>query len=437
MNNQILRLAIPNIISNITVPLLGMVDIAIAGHLSSVLYIGAISLGTTIFNMIYWNFNFLRMGTGGFTAQAYGAGNNVEMANLLFRSLLIALSIGFLIILLQYPIFQIAGYFIKTENETVVYLRQYFNIVVWSAPATLSMYAFNGWFIGMQDSKTPMYVAIVNNVLNIVLSFIFVVALRMQIKGIALGTTISQIVAALLFVVIWKRSYFNEMKSFIQINSIFDGESYKNFFRVNIDIFIRTFLLVTVTTFFTFASTGMGSNVLAVNALLMQFFMLFSYFMDGFAYAGEALTGKYIGRKDYTKLTQTIKYLFAWGASLAVLAALAYILLTPQILSIFTDKTEIISLAKKYIIWIALIPIASFSTFVWDGIYVGATASAGMRNSMIVAVAIFFTSYYWSTPVSHNNGLWLSFILYLFGRSVMQTVLYKRALKIGHLYHRT
>ncbi len=430
MNKQILRLAIPNIISNITVPLLAMVDIAIAGRLESSLYIGAIALGTMIFNIIYWNLGFIRMGTSGFTAQAYGAENFTEIANLLLRSLLVALGFGMLIVLLQIPIFNIAKLFIKADGKTVEYVAKYFFIAVWSAPAMLSMYAFNGWFIGMQNAKTPMYVAVINNLLNIFLSYLFVYHFNMQIEGIALGTMLSQFTTLFIFIVIYYFFYGKKLKKYYDFNEVLKIEAFKKFFQVNADIFIRTILLVLVTTFFTFASTHMGNDILAVNTLLMQFFMLFSYFMDGLAYAGEALTGKFIGRKSQENLNKMMKTLFTWGTILSLIASIIYFFFTPNILSLLTDKKEIILLAQKFTFWVIIVPIVGFATFIWDGIYVGATASKAMRNSMIVAVIMFFTTYYSLSSIWENNGLWLAFILYLVGRSVMQTIYAKKVIKV-------
>ncbi len=425
MNRQILRLAIPNIISNITVPLLGLIDIAIAGHLSSSLYIGAIALGTTLFSMIYWNFSFLRMGTSGFTAQAYGARNFGEMMANLLRSLIIAGGIGVIIIILQKPIFMAASHFIATGAESAGYVGSYFYICVWSAPAMLGMYAFNGWLTGMQNARTPMIIAILNNVLNIILSFGFVFGFGMQIEGIALGTMLSQWISFITMALLVRRFYGKQFK-YVNRNLIFKRDRFAAFFSVNRDIFIRTLLLVAVTTFFTFASSKMGNTLLAVNSLLMQFFLLFSYFMDGFAYAGEALTGRFIGARSNTQLQRLIRNLFVWGISLAAMYSLVYALFMPQLLGILTNKAEVIAAARDYRLWTILIPMASFASFVWDGIFVGAMASSPMRNSMMVAAAVFFTTYYVAASQMGNNGLWLSFILYLVFRSGAQTVIFFR-----------
>ena len=427
MDKKIFRLALPNIISNITVPLLGMIDIAIAGHLGSAIYIGAIALGGNIFNMVYLNFGFLRMSSSGFTAQAYGARNFGEAMNILIRSLIVAVGFGLLILLLQVPIEKVAVRFIKSGPETIDNVKYYFRIAIWSAPAVLSMFAFNGWFIGMQNAKTPMVIAIINNVLNIVLSFIFVYGFDMKIKGIALGTMLSQVVTLLISIGFWFR-YYGRLLKYINLQTILDTTALKSFFKVNSDTFIRTFMLTLVTTFFTFASSGMGDTILAVNALLMQFFMLFSYFMDGFAYSGEALTGRYIGSKSDLLLRYMIQRLFFWGLIVSLASATIYLLFPNQILQILTDNQEVIEAAKSFTFWIILIPITGFAAFLWDGIFIGATASKEMRNAMILSAISFFVCYYSTKSFLGNNALWLSFIFYLSVRGIIQTLWAKKAL---------
>ncbi len=425
MDRKIFRLALPNIITNVTVPLLGMIDIAVAGRLGSAVYIGAIALGANIFNMIYWNFGFLRMSSSGFASQAYGARNFTEAMNVLIRSLAIGLGVGFLIILLQYPIGKLAFSLIKSGSETVNYVSTYFYIVVWGAPAVLGMYAFKGWFIGMQNARIPMIIAILNNVLNIILSVFFVFGLGMSIDGIALGTALSQIVSFLVAAALWWK-YYRRLNKYIRKKTIWVKHVIREYFRVNGDIFVRTFLLTLVTTFFTFASSGMGETILAVNALLMQFFMLFSYFMDGFAYAGEALTGRYVGAKNAPMLRYMIKRIFFWGLLVSFVAITVYLFFPEIILKLLTNDMYIIEQTKVYIIWTLLIPIAGFAAFLWDGIFIGATASAEMRNAMIISTIVFFSSYFTLTPVWGNNGLWFSFIFYLAVRGITLTFMSRR-----------
>ena len=425
MNKKILHLAIPNIISNITVPLLGMVDTFIVGHLDSELYIGAIALATMIFNFIYWNFSFLRMGTSGFTAQAFGRKDKQEIVNILLRSLAVAAVAGILIIALQYFILNITFTFIDAGIQTKEFAGGYFHIYIWAAPAILGMYTMSGWFVGMQDSKTPMYIAIAVNIINISLSLFFVYVLKMQLEGVAFGSLLAQFSGLFLSFIIWNRKY-KGLKQFINFRFIKRLSDFKPFFRVNSDIFLRTLALVAVTTFFTSASAKMGDTLLAVNSLLMQLFILFSYMMDGFAYAAEALTGRYIGERNPNLLRLLIKRLFMWGFGLTVFFTLIYALFTDDILSILTDKDVIINAAKEFQVWVLLIPIAGFSAFLWDGIFVGMTASAQMRNSMFVAAASFFVLYVLLKSTFGNNALWIAFITYLAMRGVMQTIIFRR-----------
>ncbi|NDV79150.1 MATE family efflux transporter [Dysgonomonas sp. 511] len=420
MNRSILQLAIPNIISNITVPLLGMVDIYIVGHLDSEDYIGAIALATMIFNFIYWGFAFLRMGTSGFTAQSYGAEDKQEQVNILMRSFAVAMIAGMLIILLQCFIANAGFYLLNAEPTVRTYAQEYFSVYIWAAPAVLGMYTFNGWYVGMQNAKIPMVVAIGVNIVNIALSFFFVYGFGMKIKGVAFASVCAQYTGFISSLVIWNIKY-GGLKQFVNTAILTNLKSYIPFFKVNTDIFIRTMALVTVTTFFTSASSKEGKDILAVNALLMQMFILFSYLMDGFAYAAEALTGKFIGARKRTELKQLVKSLFVWGIAIAGIFTLIYALFLEQILGFLTDKTSIISLSRNYQFWIMLIPIASFTAFLWDGIFIGATASKQMRNSMLVAVAGFFVIYYLFYPYYANNILWFAFIIYLALRGIVQS----------------
>ena len=430
MDKKIFRLAVPNIITNITVPLLGMIDIAIAGHLGSAVYIGAIALGANIFNMIYWNFGFIRMSSSGFTAQAYGARNFTEAMNVLIRSLMAGVGIGLLIVLLQYPIGKFALSLIKSGAESKIQVETYFRICIWSAPAVLGTYAFKGFFIGMQNAKTPMVIAILNNLLNIVLSLLFVFGFGMQVAGIALGTMLSQVITFIVCMLMWLKFY-GRLRKYRIKSSVFDAVAIRSFFRVNGDVFARTFLLTLVTTFFTFVSSGMGDMILAANALLMQFFMLFSYFMDGFAYAGEALTGRYVGSNNRVLLVRMLKRLFFWGFVVSAVSVMIYLFFPNQILQILTNDKAVIETTKSFLFWTVLIPVTGFAAFLWDGVFIGATASKEMRNAMVFSAVVFFACYYIAVPVLGNNGLWLAFILYLSVRGILQTVWAKKALKMA------
>lgn len=425
MNKNILRLAIPNIISNITVPLLGMIDMFIVGHLSSELYIGAIAIAVMIFNLMYWSFSFLRMGTSGFTAQAYGAKNMQESINILLRSLLVAFLAGIAILFLQYFILQIALYFIQGSESVMELAAQYFYIYVWAAPAVLGMYAFMGWFIGMQDAKTPMYISIAVNMINIVLSVLLVFVWHWELEGVALASTLAQWSGFILCVAIWSIKY-KKLMVFVKPKFISNIAELVPFFKVNSDIFLRTICLISVSTFFTSASAKFGDTILAVNSLMMQLFILFSYMMDGFAYAAEALTGRFIGERDITSLKVLVRRLFVFGFGLTIFFTVAYLFFSESILGLLTDKTNVLDLARQYINWALLIPIAGFSAFLWDGIFIGMMASKQMRNSMFIAVISFFAIYFASKNMLANDGLWLAFISYLAMRGIIQALIFRK-----------
>lgn len=436
MNKAILRLALPNIVSNITVPLLGLVDISIVGHLESENYIGAIARASAIFNLIYWNFSFLRMGTSGFTAQFFGAENKPEQVNILIRSLFIALIGSIFIISCQSLILKLGYFIFDTNQEIKVFVAEYFRIYIWAAPAILGMYAFNGWFVGMQDAKTPMFIAIGINVVNIALSLLFVYVLGMKIDGVALASLCAQYVGLISAFIICFFKHAN-LRIYINLSILKNITEFVPLFRVNTDILIRTLALVAVTTFFMSASSHDNTSyIIDVNALLMQLFILFSYFMDGFAYAAEALTGKLIGAQKRNELKSLIRHLFKWGFAIVLLFTITYSLFLDKILNILTDKQNLIDLALHYKFWVYIIPVAGFSAFLWDGIFIGATASRQMRNSMLIAAvsffSIYFVFYYFFTSFfdrNSNNILWFVFILYLSMRGLTQMVMARNILK--------
>lgn len=418
MNKKILKLAIPNIISNISVPLAGMIDLALMGYLKTeaVNYVSAIALGGMIFNFVYMSFVFLRMTTTGFTAQSYGRRNFRESVITLSRSLLVAFTAGLLIIALQIPIEKLAFSLIKTEPEIRELTRQYFHIRVWAAPATIGLYGILGWFIGMQNAKSPMVVSIIVNVLNLGLSALFILGFGMKSDGVALGTMIAQYCGLFtaLFILI---KYYKKLFKYWSLKQMRHLKELFAFFNVSRDILIRTLCIISVFTFITSQSAAINKNILAVNALLLQFLLFFSYMIDGFAYAAEALVGRYIGAKDKKSLRICIKRLSIFGFSLAFIFSCIYLFARENILYVLTNDPQIIETAKEYIIWTIILPIAAFGAFLWDGIYIGATASKAMRNSVLLSVfVIFFPIYLISYPIIGNHGLWLALILFLFTR---------------------
>lgn len=431
MNRSILKLAIPNIVSNITVPLLGLVDLALMGHLGSEVYIGAISLGGVIFNFIYWGFGFLRMSTSGFTAQAFGEKNRAETITILIRALLVALGISLLILLLQAPVAWASFHLIGGSADVETLANQYFRIRVWAAPAALSLFVFSGWFLGMQNARYPMIIAIAVNVVNILLSVFFVFVLKMKSDGVALGTAISQYAGLLIATLLFLKKY-KYLLPDVSRKGIMNLKILANFFKVNTDIFIRTFCIILVFTFFTSKSASINDTILAVNSLLIQLLLFFSFFIDGFAFAGEALVGKYVGARKPLKLKKAVKYLFYWGAGLALVFTLIYLGGVNFILKLLTSQPGVIEAAQPFLFWVALIPLASFASFIWDGIYIGATASKAMRNALLGSTFLVFAPvYYFLNPVWENHALWLGMILFMLARGVFQTFMYKKAIPVN------
>ena len=427
-NRRILQIAIPSIISNITVPLLGLIDVTIVGQLGSPAYIGAIAVGGMLFNIIYWIFGFLRMGTSGMTSQAYGQHDLNEITRLLLRSIGVGLLIAFCLLLFQYPILHLAFAFIKTTPEIEQLATTYFYICIWGAPATLGLYGFAGWFIGMQNSRFPMYIAITQNIVNIIASLCFVYLLDMKVAGVAAGTLIAQYAGFFMALWLYMR-YYHTLHKRIVWKEIIQRQAMYRFFQVNRDIFFRTLCLVMVTMFFTSAGAAQGEVVLAVNTLLMQLFTLFSYIMDGFAYAGEALAGRYIGAKNQTGLRSTVHHLFYWGLGLSFLFTLLYSVGGKSFLGLLTNDISVIAASNSYFYWALIIPLAGFSAFLWDGIFIGATATRQMLYSMLVASASFFGIYYGFHSWLGNHALWLAFLVYLSLRGIVQTFLGRQIMR--------
>ena len=427
MNKRILGLAVPSIISNITVPLLGLVDVSIVGHLGSATYIGAIAVGGMLFSMIYWIFGFLRMGTSGLTAQAYGRRDLAEVILSFVRSVGIAFGLGLLLILLQYPILKIAFTLIDTTPAIKELASLYFRICIWGAPAVLGLYSFAGWFVGMQNSRFPMYIAITQNVVNIAASLFFVFVWNRGVAGVAMGTLVAQYAGLLMASLLWY-GYYRRLWPKLNWKMLTDYEAMRSFFILNRDIFFRTLCLVAVTTYFTSRGAEQGDVILAVNTLLMQLFTLYSYIMDGFAYAGEALTGRYVGAHNRADLERMIRALFAWGIGLALTFTILYGIGGSSFLGLLTNEREVLNASSDYFYWVLAIPLAGMAAFLWDGIYIGATASRQMLYSMLVASVSFFLLQGLLQQQMGNHALWMAFIVYLFLRGLVQTGLARKIL---------
>lgn len=419
MNRRISALALPNIISNITVPLLGLVDIAIVGHLGDDSLIGGIAIGTAVFNFIYWNFAFLRMGASGCTAQAYGARNFTEIASVFVRALILALAAALLLVVFRRPVGHAVFLLMDGTPHTMSYAADYFYARIWAAPATISMFAFHGWYIGMQNSRFPMYISIGVNVVNLIFCLWFALGLGWGIVGVAWGTVVAQYSGLVLSIILWG-VYYRRFLRYIRIRECLKLDALLAFFKINRDIFLRTACIVVVYTFFTSASSGMGNTMLAVNTLLMQLFTLFSYLMDGFAYAGESLAGRYTGAHNVQALNRCVRLLLVWGGVVAVLYTGIYTFGWRTVLSLFTESPAILSEAGGYVGWLIAIPLVAFIPFTIDGILIGATRTAVMRDSVFLSTAIFFAVYYGFRSVIGNNALWAAFLLFLIARGILQ-----------------
>ena len=428
MNKSILKIALPSILTNVTIPLLGLVDTAIVGHLGSAAYIGAIALGTTLMSMAYWGFGFLRMSTGGLTAQAVGEENRERCFAILTRSMAWAMLIAALLLLLQTPLLHAALSLVEGTEEVKRLAATYFRILIWGAPAVLCLSGINGWFIGMQNATFPLLIAVVQNLINIAVSCALVFGLGWRLEGVATGTLVAQYAGLLLALCLILR--FRPLPKRTALRSALGKSSLLDttFLRMNRDIFLRTLCLLAVTTYFTFAGARQGELTLAANALLMQFFMLFSYFMDGFAYAGEALCGKAFGGAQRDEFRATVRQLFKWGGVLAVAATMLYYFAGATFLTWLTDASEVVVCAEQYLPLAALIPLLSFPAFLFDGIFIGIAFTSGMLRALLVATGLFFGVHLLLSPYGGNAALWMAFLVYLGARGCVQYWDFRRLL---------
>lgn len=424
-DRDILALALPSIVTNITTPLLGLVDVAITGHMGSAVYLAAIAVGSTVFNLLYWLVSFIRMSASGMTAQAYGRGDSDAQSLILSRELLVSVVIGICFIALSPLLASPLIHFVDSSDESSELALRYFSIAIWGAPAVLATYGFSGWFLGRQDSRTPMWVSILINVSNILISLVLVFGLGWRIEGVATGTLAAQWIGALAFMVMALRQH----PKWQGWKPVIAPRELAGFFRTNVVLFLRTVCMIAVTLWFTRTGASQGNIVLAANALLLQLFMLFSYVMDGYAFAGEALVGRDIGRRDVTALRHTVRSLLRWSASLAAVFTVLYILGGEWFLGILSDDHKVIEASSEYSAWAFAIPLASFAAFAYDGIFIGTTSNKMMLLPMLYAAIAFFAVYLTAYHTMGNHGLWLAFLAYLLTRSLTQAVLWPGMLR--------
>ena len=426
INREVVRLAVPSILANITVPLVGIVDTAIAGHLGDAALIGGIAVGTMLFDLLYWNMGFLRVGTGGITAQAYGRGDRKAEIDTFSQGLATALIASLLVLAIQWVFAKAMLLLVDCSPEVEAIARNYFFIRVWAAPATLSLFVFKGWFIGMQNTVYPMIVDLWVNIVNMVASWLLSFYTPLGISGVAVGTLIAQWTGLLLAVLLMRSRYRDLMHETTILQSM-RWRYFRRFFSVNSFLFVRSLLMLVVYEGFTIFAARFGDVELAVSSVMMHLLLLYSYFVDGFAYAGEALTGRFIGEKNRQSLNETVKYTFFWGAVIGVVSTFAYAIFPRSIIGILTDNAEVIAASEPYLFWLLLMPLLSCVAFIWDGIYIGATASRSLMVCMIFSAAGFIAAFYLCAPHFGAQALYIAYFVHLIARSLYLSLAARRS----------
>ena len=430
MNRQILRLAIPNILSNLTVPLLSSVDTALVGRLDDTHFLGAVAVGSAMFSFIYWGFGFLRMGTTGLTAQAFGEKNQPEMSLILARALVVAGISALLLMAVQVPAAKLSFYLIDASTDVEHFASRYFYIRMTAAPATLALFVLNGWFLGMQNAKFPLYLSVFVNLTNIVFSVIFVRFFAMNSDGVALGTVCAQYLSLIAGLFLLFRGYQPDWRS-VSRSAIFKSETFRRYLQINRDIFIRTICLVFALAYFTAQSAEFGDDLLAVNTILMQLLLILAYGTDGFAFAAESLIGKFIGERNRKSLREVIRLSFFWSMGLGAITSCFYYIFYLDLIFIFTDKTHLADLAMPFIGWVAIAPLINGFSYIWDGIFIGATDGKALRKAMLICTFIFYLPVYWLfRDVLGNHALWLAMTIFMLARGVSLWIYAKFRMRI-------
>lgn len=430
---EVLRLAVPSILANITIPLVGMVDVAIVGHVSDAVGIGGVAIGTMLFDLLYWNFGFLRVGTSGLTAQAYGQGDMREAVGIFKQTGFIAGCSALMVWALQWIFLWAVMAFVPCTDAVGAFAREYFFIRIWAAPATLGLMVFKGWFIGMQNTVAPMVCDILVNVVNMVASYVLAVHTPLGMMGVAYGTLCAQYAGLLVAcVLLWAR-YGRIFREHWRETALFRG--IRKVFRLSGDLFVRSLCFMAVYVGFTSLASNYGDQQLAVSTIMMKLFMFFSYFVDGFAYAGEALTGRFIGERNGKELTHTVRVLFRWTVGVGLLFTVLYVVSGDLPVRMMTSDVSVIAASQPFLPWLALMPLISCLAFMWDGIYIGATAGKEVRDCMIWAAAGFVVAYLVCAPWCGVQAIYIGYFVHLLARTVYLSVKWKKtraeSLKVG------
>lgn len=418
-HHEVWRLAGPMILSNLSIPLIGIVDTAVMGHLPDPQYIGAVAVGSMIFSFVFWGFGFLRMATTGLTAQAFGADNYARVRHLLLRAASFALLLAAALVALGGPLQSAAFWLIDASQNVEVLAAEYFTIRIWSSPATLLNYVLIGWFLGLQSARGPLIMLLTTNVTNIVLDLYFVVHLGWTVNGVATASVIAEYTGLVTGLVLLVRRW-RPIAGPINIARLWRWSELTAELAVNRDIFIRTLCLIFAFAFFTQAGASQGDVILAANAILMNLQGLMAYGLDGFAHAAEALVGKALGRRNRSELSQTLRAVFAWSLGTAVLATLAFAVAGNALIGLMTDLPEVMASAAAFLPWMIASPLISVWSFVLDGIFIGASRGSDMRNGMIASLLAYLGVYYLLEQLFEfgNHGLWISFMVFLIARAL-------------------
>ena len=415
-HRRVLHLAVPIMLSNATVPILGAVDTGVVGQMGLAAPIGAVGIGAVILSAFYWVFGFLRMGTVGLTAQAEGQGDNGEVAALLTRALMIGLGAGVVIIALQAALFWAAFKVSPASAEVEGLARQYMAVRIWSAPAAIALYGITGWLIAQERTRAVLVLQLWMNGLNIALDFWFVIGLGRGVQGVALATAIAEWSGFALG--LWFcRAVFAD-KAWRAWASVFDGARWRRMMGVNSDILIRSLLLQAIFVGFMFIGAGQGDVTLAANQVLLQFLMITSYALDGFAFSAEALVGKAVGARNPVRVRRAALLSSGWGMVAAMLMSLSFMLLGAWIIDLMTTSEEVRMQARVYLPYLLLAPVLSCAAFMLDGIFVGATRSRDMRNMMALSFGVYVICVLVLVPIIGNHGLWLSMLISFVARAV-------------------
>ena len=406
---------IPFILSTITQPLLGAADIAVVGKLNNVNYISGVSIGTLIFNTIYWIFGFLRVSTTAFSAQSSHYSDKKRVSDIFFRPIMIALFISLIMVIFQNIIFESSMKFIKPELEIEKSAITYFKILIWGAPFVLTNYVLLGWLMGLGNVKSSMTMQISGNLLNILLDILFVIFLDYKVEGVAYATLISQIFSTFLGVYfIFQYTY----HKYIDLKSIINKKELISIFCVNRDLMVRTICLVSHNNLFTMASSNLGGDILATNAILFQIMSIISYAFDGITNTASVFAGRARGQKDNLLMKNCWKKTFYWGVIFVILTTVIYLIFSDSIIRIFTKLPNIILLAKEYSKWILLYPSIAFLGLTFYGVFTGSAKTFPIMTSTVIAFILFFISWKYLIPLYENNGVWISLLVFYFGRGV-------------------